>query len=195
MLLPAQELLNMPVMSLQTGTEIAETVGCVIDPDTLNILAYEINGKSLDEHPAFLKIEDIRELSDIGFIVDSSDEVISLDDIVTHKQLYEAPVQLESMHVIDEQHTKLGKVEQLVMDTQSFRVEQLQVRRPFFKSLSDTSLVIHRQQIIAITPDAIIVRTPTVRESNQSPLEKQPLINPFRGTRPPQPESVKSDRH
>ena len=33
------------------------------------------------------------------------------------------------------------------------------------------------------------------RETNQSPLEKQPLINPFRGTRPPQPESVKSDRH
>lgn len=195
MLLPTQELLGMPVMSLQTGTEIAETVGYIIDPDTLNILAYEINGKNLDEHPAFLKIEDIRELSDIGFIVDSSDEVMSLDDIVTHKDLYESPAQLESRRVIDEQHTKLGKVESLVMDTQSFRIEQIQVRRPFFKSLSDTSLIVHRRQIVDITPDAIVVRTPTVRESAHAPLEKQPLINPFRGAHPPQPESVKSDRH
>lgn len=181
-------------MSLQTGTEIAETVACIIDPATLNIVAYEIDGQNLDEHPAFLKIEDIRELSDIGFIVDSSDEVISLEDIVVHKELYETPVQLENRRVVDEHHAKLGKVEGLVMDTQSFRVEQLRVKRPFLKSLSDTNLIIHRRQIVDVTPEAIIVRTPTQGSVERTPLEKQPLINPFRRATPPQPESVKSTR-
>lgn len=195
MLLTIQELLGMPVMSLQTGTKIAETIAYVIDPGTLNVLAYEIDGKNLDEHPAFLKIEDIRELSDIGFIVDSSDEIMTLDDVVNHKELYESSVQLEGMRVVDEQHTKLGKVEQLVMDTQSFRIEQLHVRRPLLKSLSDTNLIIHRQQIIDITNDTILVRTPTAHDTHHQPLEKQPFVNPFRGASPPQPESVKSDRH
>lgn len=195
MLLPTHELLGLPIMSLQTGTEIAVTTSCIIDPATLNILAYEIDGKNLDEHPAFLKIEDIRELSDIGFIIDSNDEIISLDDIVTHKELYMSPVRLENMRVVDEQHTKLGKVERSIMDTQSFRIEQLQVRQPFFKSLADTNLIVHRRQIIDVSKDRIVVKTPTIQETTRQPLEKQPFVNPFRRATPPQPESVKTDRH
>lgn len=195
MLLATQELLELPVMSLQTGGEIATTRNTIIDSDTLHILAYELEGKQLDMHPAYLKIEDIRELSDIGFIVDSSDEILALDDIVVHKNLYEHPIRLESMRVVDEQDNKLGKVERLIMDTQSFRVEQLHVRRPFLRSLSDTSLVIHRRQIVNITPDVIVVRTPTVDTTEQQDLKKQTFVNPFRSTAPPQPESAKSTRH
>ncbi len=194
MLLATSDLLGMPVMSLQTGAEIAETSAVVIDIANLHVLAYELSGAQLDQHPSFLRIEDIRELSDIGFIVDSNDEIVTLDDIVIGKDAYTAKVQLEGMRVIDERGTKLGKVQQVIMSTDSFRVEQLQVGRPFLQSLTEAELLIHRRQIVDIQDHVIVVRSASDKNQPPERLEKQPFINPFRGAHPPQPESVKSDR-
>lgn len=191
MLLATNDLLDTPVMSLQTGAEIAVTGSPIIDPSNLHILAYELYGDKLDIEPAFLKVEDIRELSDIGFIVDSSEEVITLDDIVIGKASYLEPIQLEGMRVIDDQNIKLGKVERVIMTTETFEVEQLYIRQPFLKSFSDTELIIHRRQILDITKDRIIVRSPTVRETKKSTT--RPFVNPFHQA-PQRPESVKSDR-
>lgn len=193
MLLALDELLETPIMSLQIGAEIAVTSTPIIDPSSFHILAYELSGAKLDVEPAFLKIEDIRELSDIGFIIDSSDEVISLDDIVVGKEFYSHVIRLEGMHVIDDQHNKLGKVDQAIMNTENFQIEQLYIRQPFFKSLSDTNLIVHRRQIIDVTIDTIVIRSPTVR--TESRTTKQQFMNPFRHTAPSQPESIKSDRH
>lgn len=195
MLLATSELLQMPVMSLQTGSEIAETTTAIVDTATLHVLAYELSGSQLDSYPSFLRVEDVRELSDIGFIVDSSDEIVTLEDIVIGKESYTKKVQLEGMKVVDDHGTKLGKVSQTIMSTDTFRIEQLQVARPFFQSLTETELLIHRQQITDITDTTIVVRTATAKEQQHAKLEKQPFINPFRGATPPQPESVKSDRH
>ena len=195
MLLATHELLDMPVMSLQTGASIAVTSASIIDPNTLHILAYELSGDQLDTQPAFLKIEDIRELSDIGFIVDSSDEIITLDDIVVAKDRYTEPLELENMKVVDTHGHKLGKVEQAIMSTDTFEIEQLQVRQPFFKSLSDTNLLIGRKQIVDVKDDTIVVRVPTIKDTAPAKLEHQPMINPFRRAHPPQAESAKSDRN
>lgn len=182
-------------MSLQTGGEIAYTTVAVINPANLHILAYELDGSQLDEKPAFIRIEDIRELSDMGFIVDSSDSLTLLEDLVIDKQYYEQPPQIEGMKVIDDHGTKLGKVDNTIMSTDTFRIEQLSVKRPFFKSLAETELLIDRRQIINISGDTITVRNPSDKAASRVKIEKQPLLNPFRGATPTHPESVKSNRH
>ncbi len=181
-------------MSLQTGGEIAHTVTAIINPRNLHILAYELDGAKLDEKPAFIRIEDIRELSDMGFIVDSSDSLTTLDDLVIDREYYEQPPKIEGMKVVDDQGTKLGKVEHTTMSTDTFRIEQLSIRRPFLKSIAETELLIDRRQIIDISDNKIVVRSPREGVKQTVKLEKQPLINPFRGAHPPQAESAKSDR-
>ena len=101
MLLRSSQLIGLPVMSLQTGAEIAYSVGLIINPDTLRIVALELDGENLDERPSFLRIEDVRELSNIGFIVDSSDEFIGLEDVISIKNLYDRNFQPIDMRVID----------------------------------------------------------------------------------------------
>lgn len=194
MLLATSDLLGLPLMSLQTGGDIAYTTAAIINPHNLHILAYELDGAKLDEHPSFIRIEDIRELSDLGFIIDSSDELTILDDIVIDKSFYEEPIQLEGMKVVDEHGTKLGKVERTITATDTFSIEQLNVRQPFFKSLADTELLIGRRQIIDIDKDTITVRSASVKDKPVKKLEKQPFVNPFRSASPPQPESIKTDR-
>ena len=66
MLVTSDRFLNMPVMSLQTGSEIGRTAQEIIDPRNLSIVAYEIKGKTLDQHPSLLRIADVREIGGNG---------------------------------------------------------------------------------------------------------------------------------
>lgn len=195
MLLATSDLLGLPIMSLQTGGEIAYTSRVVINPTDLRVIAYELDGTQLDEHPSFIRIEDIRELSDLGFIIDSSDELTILDDIVVEKEFYDNPLQLEGMKVVDDHGQKLGKVDHTVTSTGTFYIEQLNVRQPFFKSITNTELLIHRRQILDIQKDIIIVKSGVEKETLREKIEPQPFVNPFRSATPQQPESIKADRH
>lgn len=179
MLITGSRLIDTPVMGLQTGSELARTKQAVIDPHTLKILAYELTGPRLTSEPALLRIEDVREFSDIGLIVDSSDEFVSPEDIIKLNEIYQLHFQPLGMHVIDEKRHKLGKVDGYTIETSGFVVQQLSVHRPLFKSLNDTHLLVHRTQITEITDAAIIVRS-EVKPQPVAKVNRASYDNPFR---------------
>lgn len=170
-------------MGLQTGSELARTSKPVIDPKTLGILAYELTGPLLNDHPSLLRIADVREFSDVGLIVDSSDEFVGLDDIIKLREVYELHFSLVGMNVIDEKRHKLGKVENYTIESGGFIIQQLVIKRPLLKSLNDTHLLVHRTQITEINDTEIIVHSQaeipepvieTVRNSYTNPFRKNP---------------------
>ena len=89
MLISADRFLDIPVMSLQTGSELARTSREIINPKNLSIIAYELEGRLLDQHPSLLRIDDVREIGPLGMIIDSTDEIIGIDDVITIKEIYE----------------------------------------------------------------------------------------------------------
>ena len=129
MLVTSDRFLNMPVMSLQTGSEIGRTAQEIIDPRNLSIVAYEIKGKTLDQHPSLLRIADVREIGPLGMIVDSSDELVSPSDIISLKQIYEINFSLANKSVIDEKKRKIGHVIGYTLTADNFIIQQLRVRR------------------------------------------------------------------
>jgi uncharacterized protein YrrD len=180
MLLAGSRLMNAPVMSLQTGSELGRLTGPVISPDTLAILAYEVEGPLLDKSPSLLRIADVREFSDIGIIVDSSDEFVSPEDIIKLGDVYKLHFSPIDMKVVDEKHRKLGRVDGYTIETTGFVIQQLSVKRPFFKSLNDTQLLIHRSQITEINDHEIIVHSEAkVPESTATKVAGN-YVNPFR---------------
>lgn len=182
MLLTGSSLENAPVMSLQTGAELARTKRPIIDPANLKIIAYELEGPLLDESPSLMRLADIRELSDLGFIVDSSDEFIQPDDVIKIKELYEHNFHLVGMLVTDEKNSKLGKIIDFTLDTTGFIVQQLTVRRPLIRSLNDTELVIHRSQIIEINDVSIVVHSQAKVPEPKAHEVVGSYINPFRNS-------------
>lgn len=180
MILAGSRLINAPVMGLQTGSELARTKRPVIDPARLEIVAYEVDGPLLDVRPALLRIADVREFSDIGLIVDSNDEFVAPDDIIKLKEIYDLHFGLLGMPVIDEKRHKLGKVNGYTLDTSGFLVQQLSVKRPLLKSLSDTELLIHRTQITEINDDAIVVHSQAEAPEPKLESVRQAYVNPFR---------------
>lgn len=180
MLLAGSRLIDAPVLGLQTGSELARTTRPIIDPAKLEILAYELNGPLLDLHPSLLRIADVREFSDIGIIVDSSDEFVTPDDIIKLGEIYNLHFDVMGMHVIDEKRRKLGKVTSYTIDTTGFLIQQLSVKRPFLKSFNDTELLIHRSQITEINDNAIVVHSQAKIPEPVVSSVRSAYVNPFR---------------
>jgi len=191
MLLSASRLIDIPVMSLQTGGQLARTKLPLIDPRNLTILAYELAGPLLNEQPSFLRISDVRELSNLGLIVDSSDEFIGLDDVIKIKEVYEFQFDVLGKTVVDEKKHRLGKVTGYSLEPETFTIIQLNVKRPLLKSFTDTELIIHRSQIVEVDDTTITIQND---EREHAPVQRaaQAYTNPFRGSA--QPETIKSSQ-
>lgn len=180
MLLLGSRLISTPVMGLQTGTKLAQTASPLIDPANLKIVAYQVEGPLLSEHPSLIRMADVRELSDIGMIIDSSDEFIGLNDVVKIKELYELQFNLIGLSVIDESKKKLGKIDDYSLDSSSFIIEQLNVRRRGIRSVTETGLLIHRSQIVEISNHQIVVKSTATRVEAAIQPERRSYVNPFR---------------
>lgn len=180
MLFASDRLINTPVMGLQTGSELARTKSAIVDPRNLKIVAYELSGHRLEQQPSFLLTSDIREISNLGIIIDSSDEFIGVDDVIRIKEIYSLNFSLFDKVVKDEKSSKLGKVIDYSMEPGSFIIKQLIVRRPLLKSFSDTELVIDRTQIIEVNDTTIIIKHDE-REPAPAQRATKAFANPFRG--------------
>jgi uncharacterized protein YrrD len=172
MMLLGSALINAPVMSLQTGGELARTKRAIVDPANLGVVAYELQGSRLTMHPTLLRVADVRELSDLGFI-----------------EIYHMGFEPINMLVTDEKRRKLGHVIDYTLDTGSFYIQQLTVRRPLLRSLNDTELLIHRSQIIEINDKAIVVHSEAKAPEPERSEVVGSYINPFRKT-DAAPESI-----
>jgi sporulation protein YlmC with PRC-barrel domain len=180
MLITGSRLIDTPIMGLQTGSELARTRQAVIDPQTLQIVAYEAAGPLLSVHPALLRIDDVREFSDIGLIIDSNDEFVSPDDVLKLRDVYDLHFNPIGMTVIDERKRKLGKVDGYTIDTTAFSIQQLSVKRPIWKSLNDTQLLIHRTQITEINDKYIVVHSRAEIPEPMLESVRSGYVNPFR---------------
>jgi sporulation protein YlmC with PRC-barrel domain len=179
-------------MSLQVGMKVAETLSPIIDPRTLSIVAYEVEGPMLDQQPSFIRIADIRELGDLGMIIDSSDEFVGGDDVLKLKEIISINFTLHGMKVVDTRGKRLGKVIDYTIDTDSFTIQQLSVQAGLLGSLSTTGHMIHRSQITEISDTAITVRStekkiPSLKTAGNI---HQTYTNPFRKPSKPQPETT-----
>lgn len=189
MLLLGSHIIGTSVMGLQTGTKLAQIAHPVIDPSNLKIAAYVIEGPMLTVHPSLLRIADVREMGEIGMIVDSSDEFIAVDDVIKIEELYHLGFSITGMSVIDDKKHKLGKVEDYGLDSDSFIIEQLHVNRGIFKSLTETSLIINRSQIVEINNQHIVVRSTAKKVQPIMHAERRTYVNPFRNNSP-QPDTT-----
>lgn len=184
MLILGSRLINTPIMGLQTGARLAVTKSPIIDPGNLKIIAYQVDGALLSQHPSLLLIADVRELSNIGMIIDSNDEFIGIDDVVSVKNIYNLNFNLIGLNVIDDKKHKLGKVYDYSLDTNSFIIQQLNVKQGVIKSLTETGTLVHRSQIIEINNQSIIVKSTAQKIVTKVDRSQLSYINPFRSSNP-----------
>jgi hypothetical protein cdiviTM7_02774 len=197
MILLGSALANYPVMSLQMGGKVGSLAQPLVDPATLTIVAYTVDGSFANDTTMLLRLADVREMSELGMIIDSVDELITPTDVIKIQRLYELKFHLLGMPVQDKRGRRLGKISDYTIETGNFVIQQLIVRRSWLHRLNDAELVIHRSQIIEINNDAIIVQSQAEtkkpeQKATQPAMSSGEYVNPFR--KPSQArESIKSD--
>ena len=181
MLLPINRLIGTPIMSLQTGTELARTKKPIIDPRKMIIVAFYVEGATVETTPSVLHVSDIRELSDIGLIIDDSDKLMGIEGLVRLQEIIDFEFELAGIKVVDEQDNKLGKVADFAIEPETYTIQQIYTEQSILKSLSNVSNVIHRSQIISVTNELIIVKSPTIpAEHRGENAMTRAFVNPFR---------------
>jgi len=189
MLFLGQKLKDTPVMSLQTGAEIARTTEAIIDPAVLEVVAYRLGGPRLPGQDTLLLTNDIREVSNIGFIVDGSDELLHVDEVLKVKKIIGFHFELVGLEVVDDMKHKLGKIQDYSIDPLSFTIHQLYVKPPLLKSLQNSDLIIHRRQIIEINNKRIVVSSTSLEERPLPAAAAGNFMNPFRAPSEPSPNT------
>lgn len=168
-------------MSLQTGTQVGTATRHIIDPRRLNIVAFYCEGSLIDFDPAILHVSDIREFGNIGFIVDSADNIMSADDLVRLKEVLDYNFELVGKPVVEEGGRKVGKVNSYTVDSESFYIMKLHVRPTFFHSFGQAELLIDRSQIREINDKHIMISKATTRDEQHEQIMPAHIIdNPFR---------------
>ena len=186
MLIQGSRYIGRPVMSLQTGARLGVTDRALIDPTNLTVAAFEVVGPLVTEHPTYLRVAEIRESATIGMIIDDNDDLIGLDDVIRIKQLHDIDFELINMPVIDESKRRLGKVSGYTLESGSYVIEQIHVKRGVIRGITETSLLIHRGQVVRVTDNEIIVKS-TAKKVASEPVtvaRRHDYVNPFRQSLP-----------
>ncbi len=185
MLLLSEKLLSVPVMSLQTGGQIARSSGFIIDPRSLKIVALYVHGPQIEDLTTVLHTDDIREAGELGFIIDDSSKLMGLDGLVRLQQIIDFHFDLMKCFVYEKSGKKIGRVTNFSFDPGSYTVQQLYIKESLLKSLTSTSNIVRRSQIISIDNQKIIVDSPTVTAHDEQVSEAaSAFVNPFRQVTP-----------
>lgn len=161
----SKSLLDLPVLSLQTGQPVTQTTDVIIDPSTLMIVALQC-GVAEDMTNPIVLTRDIREFTVDCILVNSDADISETTDIVRLKVLIDDPFTLMNTRVVTEGGTKLGRVEDYTIATDTFQVHKLYVHPAFIKGLFGSSLIIDRSQITDVTNKQITVKETTTHLSS-----------------------------
>jgi uncharacterized protein YrrD len=196
MLLLGSKLVGTNVLSLQTGRPIGITADPIIDPANLKIMAYFVDGPlTKQQAERILRVDEVREFSSMGMIIDSIDDLVAEDDVVKLKQLLGLRFSPIGYKVITKKGKKVGKVTDYSLDSGSFIIQQLIVARPLMSSFSIPEVTIHRSQIIEINNDKIIVKDDMASVRAAVPTAAKNVAgfsNPFRKEESLEPAEAKA---
>lgn len=187
MLVTANKLIGTPILSMQASGAIGRVSECIIDPDTLKIIAFRAEGSPIPRTGAnLLATSSIREYSNFGMVIDSADEFIDSEDVVKISKILALNFNLIGLKVESKKGSKLGKVTDYTVIPDDFVVQQLIVHRPALKSFIDPELTIHRKEIVEITDYKVIVKDEekTIKKKAETEDFVPNFVNPFREKQP-----------
>jgi sporulation protein YlmC with PRC-barrel domain len=147
------------VMSLRTGTAVAQITQPIIDPNNLKIEGFycqDVYSKDI----LILLYQDIRELLPQGFVIDDHDVLAQPEELVRLKDLLALDFQLPGMAVETQGKEKIGKVSDYATEIETMYIQKLYVARSMLKSLASGQLSVDRSQIVEITTRRVIIQDP-----------------------------------
>lgn len=155
-MLLSKSLLNQPVLGLQTGGQLGDTTGVLINPNNLKIEGIHCHDR-FSKKPLVILSQDIRDIIPQGIVVDTHEALTDPEELVRLTELLELDFQLLGKTVVTVNRQRLGKVVDFAADSVSLYIQKLYVGQSVFKSLNNGQLSVDRNSVIEITDRKIII--------------------------------------
>jgi sporulation protein YlmC with PRC-barrel domain len=152
MLQLSNAILNRPVMSLRTGTQI-------INPNNLKIEGFFCQD-SVSRKELVLVAQDVRDIIAQGIVVNDYDVLMEPDDLVRLRDILSWRFELIGKQVVTDNKKKIGKVEDYATELESLYIQKLYVSQSIFKNFSGGNLGVDRSQIVEINEKQIVIHDP-----------------------------------
>lgn len=149
-------ILNKPVLSLRTGSAVAQVISPIINPNNLKIEGFYCQD-SEENKRLILLYQDIRDLLPQGLVINDYDVLAEPDDLVRLKKTLEINFELMGKPVETVSRDKVGKVSDYAFESNTMFIQKIYVSQSILKSLTSGNLSIDRNQIQEITPKRIII--------------------------------------
>lgn len=156
MLQLSNTLLNRPVLSLRTGTQVATVTAPIVNPNNLKIEGFYC-ADHFSKNTLVLLYQDIRDLIPQGFVVNDHDVLVDPSELIRLKDLMQLRFELLGKQVETTGKQKLGKVNDYATEVTTMYIQKLYVTQSIFKSFSGGSLSVDRTQIVEITSKTIFI--------------------------------------
>lgn len=149
-------MLNRPVMSLRTGTQVATATEPIINPNNLKIEGFYCTDR-FDNKKLILLCQDIRDTIPQGFVIDDHDVLAEPEELVRLEKVLKLEFELLGKPIQTVSKQKVGKVGDYAVETSSMYIQKIYATQSLLKSLTGGSLSIDRSQINEITDKRIII--------------------------------------
>jgi uncharacterized protein YrrD len=149
-------IVNRPVMSLRTGSQVATAVAPIINPDNLKIEGFYCTDR-FEHKELVLLYQDIRDILPQGIVIDDHDVLAEEGELVRLKKVLDLQFELIGKPIVTVSKEKVGKVGDFAVETTTMMIIKLYANQSLLKSFTGGSLSIDRSQIFEITPKRIII--------------------------------------
>lgn len=156
MLQLSSSLINVPVLSLRTGSPIATAVEPIINPNNLKIEGFYCED-AFDKTRLVLLYQDIRDIIKNGFVVDDIESLVEPDELVRLKDIMDIGFELIGKPIETTAKDKVGKVSDYAAESSTMYIQKIYASQSLLKSLTGGSLSIDRSQIVEVTSKRIII--------------------------------------
>jgi len=151
-------LLNRPVLSLQTGGQVATILSPIINPNNLKIEAFYCADAFERKKTLILVYQDIREVIAQGVVVNDYDVLAEPDELVRLKNAMKLHFDIMGKSVVTTNKHRLGKVIDYAVEVETMYIQKLYLAQSMLKNLTGGNLGVDRSQIVEITDRRIIVQ-------------------------------------
>ncbi|MBX6334971.1 hypothetical protein IRY61_06580 [Candidatus Saccharibacteria bacterium] len=148
-------LVDRPVLSLRTGTQVGTALSPIINPNNLKIEGFWCRADRRKQ--LVLLSQDIRDSLPQGFVVNDADALTDPAELVRLAPVIQLNFQLLGKTVETTNGRKLGKVTDYATDIDSMFIKRLYVAQPLYKNFSGGNLGVDRTQIVEITDRKIVI--------------------------------------
>lgn len=162
MLLLGSSFENMPVLSLRVGNTVGRVIGHLINPHKLTIDALWCK-MSNSKEPQLILVQDIREVSIKGIIVNDHEVAVEPGEVIRLKPIIELAYELLGKKVISGK-LSIGRVNDYAIEVEKYSIQKLYANPSALARLKTTRLTIDRSQIIEVSQNYVKVKDSRISE-------------------------------